>query len=188
MKGGTAGLALSLLALLCVVPIAFTGSALLLDAKYPAEHHKAQEGLPESFPPLISRSRSFRKLLADDLKGEGEGKKEPGPGVGAGRQDPQAASAQASLPPSSSQSTTGATEGAGLRASHGATNGSETGSPGRGGSSAGNGAGGDETKGVDECRDRYIYVYDLPPKFNQGLLDDCEHLNPFFSKCSHLTN
>eukprot|EP00897_Mesotaenium_endlicherianum_P008008 jgi/Mesen1/7235/ME000373S06308 len=55
------------------------------------------------------------------------------------------------------------------------------------------GAGGSEGEGDgdgegDDCKGRYIYIYDLPPKFNQELLDDCENLNPYFSRCAQLSN
>eukprot|EP00897_Mesotaenium_endlicherianum_P009609 jgi/Mesen1/8677/ME000051S08083 len=48
---------------------------------------------------------------------------------------------------------------------------------------------GEEGHGDGEvCKGRYIYIYNLAPKFNQDLLDDCEHLNPFYTLCARLSN
>eukprot|EP00897_Mesotaenium_endlicherianum_P004188 jgi/Mesen1/3798/ME000206S02976 len=52
------------------------------------------------------------------------------------------------------------------------------------------GEGGGKAEGAneDKCEGRYIYMYDLPPKFNQELLDNCQHINLFFPRCTHLSN
>eukprot|EP00897_Mesotaenium_endlicherianum_P004189 jgi/Mesen1/3799/ME000206S02984 len=56
------------------------------------------------------------------------------------------------------------------------------------GGERGEAGGGAEGGTEDECKGRYIYMYDLPPKFNQELLDNCQHINLFFSRCTHLSN
>ncbi|XP_030444093.2 probable xyloglucan galactosyltransferase GT17 [Syzygium oleosum] len=33
-----------------------------------------------------------------------------------------------------------------------------------------------------------VYIYDLPPEFNLGLLEDCQHLNRFTNMCPHVAN
>ncbi|KAL5732029.1 putative xyloglucan galactosyltransferase gt17 [Ranunculus cassubicifolius] len=33
-----------------------------------------------------------------------------------------------------------------------------------------------------------VYVYELPPKFNLGLLSDCKHLNVYTDMCPHVAN
>ncbi|XP_059655184.1 probable xyloglucan galactosyltransferase GT17 [Cornus florida] len=33
-----------------------------------------------------------------------------------------------------------------------------------------------------------VYMYDLPPKFNLGLLQDCQHLNVYTDMCPHVAN
>eukprot|EP00897_Mesotaenium_endlicherianum_P004187 jgi/Mesen1/3797/ME000206S02980 len=58
-----------------------------------------------------------------------------------------------------------------------------------GGEGGGDGGGGGAEGGTeDECDGRYIYMYDLPPRFNQELLDNCQHINLFFPRCTHLSN
>uniref|UniRef100_A0A9I9CSI9 Exostosin GT47 domain-containing protein n=2 Tax=Cucumis melo TaxID=3656 RepID=A0A9I9CSI9_CUCME len=34
----------------------------------------------------------------------------------------------------------------------------------------------------------YVYVYDLPPEFNLGLLEDCRHLSVYTDMCPHVAN
>lgn len=36
--------------------------------------------------------------------------------------------------------------------------------------------------------DRFVYVYDLPPLFNQQILHNCDNLNPWSSRCDALSN
>eukprot|EP00897_Mesotaenium_endlicherianum_P001845 jgi/Mesen1/1689/ME000137S00602 len=57
----------------------------------------------------------------------------------------------------------------------------------REGEGDGDGEGEDEERTL-ECKGRYIYMYDLPPKFNQELLDNCERINRYFNRCSSLSN
>lgn len=40
----------------------------------------------------------------------------------------------------------------------------------------------------DRCKYGFVYVYDLPPEFNQDLLDDCRDLDPWHSRCNALSN
>lgn len=40
----------------------------------------------------------------------------------------------------------------------------------------------------DRCKDGGVYVYDLPSKFNQDLLDNCRDLDPWHSRCNALSN
>ncbi|GMJ10869.1 glycosyltransferase 18, Xyloglucan L-side chain galactosylTransferase position 2 [Hibiscus trionum] len=40
----------------------------------------------------------------------------------------------------------------------------------------------------DPCSSGRIYVYNLPPVFNQELLDNCDELNPWSSSCEALSN
>ncbi|XP_051230304.1 xyloglucan galactosyltransferase KATAMARI1 homolog [Lolium perenne] len=40
----------------------------------------------------------------------------------------------------------------------------------------------------DLCGDRYIYVQELPPRFNTDLLRDCGTLSPWADKCKHTAN
>ncbi|KAF8014107.1 hypothetical protein BT93_H0064 [Corymbia citriodora subsp. variegata] len=40
-----------------------------------------------------------------------------------------------------------------------------------------------------ECRAGVsVYIYDLPPEFNIGLLEDCQHLNRFANMCPYVAN
>ncbi|TQE07349.1 hypothetical protein C1H46_007002 [Malus baccata] len=41
---------------------------------------------------------------------------------------------------------------------------------------------------ADSCSGRYIYVYDLPKRFNQDLLKNCHSLVRWNDMCSHLSN
>lgn len=40
----------------------------------------------------------------------------------------------------------------------------------------------------DHCPYGTVYVYDLPPVFNQDLLDSCHDLNPWQSRCNSVSN
>ncbi|XP_074270225.1 putative xyloglucan galactosyltransferase GT11 [Silene latifolia] len=40
----------------------------------------------------------------------------------------------------------------------------------------------------NHCEGKYIYVLDLPSKYNQDFLENCSILNPFFNECKVLTN
>ncbi|EEF51495.1 xyloglucan galactosyltransferase XLT2 [Ricinus communis] len=40
----------------------------------------------------------------------------------------------------------------------------------------------------DECRLGRVFVYDLPSKFNAELVQNCDELNPWSSRCDALTN
>lgn len=40
----------------------------------------------------------------------------------------------------------------------------------------------------DECSSGRIFVYDLPKFFNQEILDNCDNLNPWSSRCNALSN
>lgn len=52
------------------------------------------------------------------------------------------------------------------------------------------------TKGVSSivdtnsssCRGKYVYVYDLPPEFNKGLVKRCDSLVPWFGLCPYFSN
>lgn len=44
-----------------------------------------------------------------------------------------------------------------------------------------------ENKG-DPCGGRYIYVHDLPPRFNKDMLKDCKSLNLWANMCKFTTN
>ncbi|KAK9291896.1 hypothetical protein L1049_019847 [Liquidambar formosana] len=39
-----------------------------------------------------------------------------------------------------------------------------------------------------QCDSGKVYVYDLPPFFNKELLQSCDNLNPWSSRCDALTN
>eukprot|EP00897_Mesotaenium_endlicherianum_P009613 jgi/Mesen1/8680/ME000051S08081 len=56
-----------------------------------------------------------------------------------------------------------------------------------GGDRDGDGKGEDKER-TQKCKGRYIYMYNLPPRFNQELLDNCERINRYFSRCSSLSN
>uniref|UniRef100_A0ACD5UEE8 Uncharacterized protein n=1 Tax=Avena sativa TaxID=4498 RepID=A0ACD5UEE8_AVESA len=40
----------------------------------------------------------------------------------------------------------------------------------------------------DLCGDRYIYVQELPPRFNTDMLRDCQTLSPWSDKCKYTAN
>uniref|UniRef100_A0ACD6A4A9 Uncharacterized protein n=1 Tax=Avena sativa TaxID=4498 RepID=A0ACD6A4A9_AVESA len=40
----------------------------------------------------------------------------------------------------------------------------------------------------DRCAGRYVYMYDLPPRFNADLVRDCRNLSAFPDVCRHVTN
>ncbi|KAG6392879.1 hypothetical protein SASPL_147107 [Salvia splendens] len=40
----------------------------------------------------------------------------------------------------------------------------------------------------DRCKHGTVYVYDLPAKFNQDLLDNCADLDPWHSRCKAVSN
>jgi hypothetical protein len=40
----------------------------------------------------------------------------------------------------------------------------------------------------DRCAGRYIYMYDLPPRFNADLVRDCRRLSPSTDMCKHVAN
>ncbi|KAJ7296892.1 hypothetical protein O6H91_23G058000 [Diphasiastrum complanatum] len=40
----------------------------------------------------------------------------------------------------------------------------------------------------DLCAGKYIYMYDLPPRFNQDLIDNCSTLSPWTNMCTYLLN
>ncbi|KAH6760231.1 glycosyltransferase 18 [Perilla frutescens var. frutescens] len=40
----------------------------------------------------------------------------------------------------------------------------------------------------DQCKYGTVYVYDLPAKFNQELLDNCRDLDPWHSRCNAVSN
>ncbi|GAA0157596.1 glycosyltransferase [Lithospermum erythrorhizon] len=42
--------------------------------------------------------------------------------------------------------------------------------------------------GRGECEYGNVYVYDLPPMFNKELLDHCDNLDPWSSRCNALSN
>ncbi|XP_048560783.1 xyloglucan galactosyltransferase KATAMARI1 homolog [Triticum urartu] len=42
--------------------------------------------------------------------------------------------------------------------------------------------------GEDACRGRYLYVHDLPPRFNADILADCRHWYPWMDMCPYLVN
>ncbi|KAG2548662.1 xyloglucan galactosyltransferase KATAMARI1 homolog [Panicum virgatum] len=41
---------------------------------------------------------------------------------------------------------------------------------------------------ADRCAGRYIYMYDLPPRFNDDLIRDCKKLWRFYDMCPHVAN
>ncbi|KAL1536500.1 xyloglucan galactosyltransferase XLT2-like [Salvia divinorum] len=43
-------------------------------------------------------------------------------------------------------------------------------------------------KSNDRCKHGTVYVYNLPAKFNQDLLDHCANLDPWHSRCKAVTN
>ncbi|KAF8723011.1 hypothetical protein HU200_022157 [Digitaria exilis] len=40
----------------------------------------------------------------------------------------------------------------------------------------------------DPCAGRYIYVYDLPPRFNDDIVRDCSKLRPWMDTCPYVSN
>ncbi|CAN6356625.1 unnamed protein product [Urochloa humidicola] len=44
------------------------------------------------------------------------------------------------------------------------------------------------TAAADRCAGRYIYVHDLPSRFNADLLRDCRSLSEWTDMCKHVTN
>lgn len=45
-----------------------------------------------------------------------------------------------------------------------------------------------EVSGSPECAFGKVYVYDLPPIFNQEIVKNCDKLNPWSSRCDSLSN
>ncbi|RLN39650.1 hypothetical protein C2845_PM01G40300 [Panicum miliaceum] len=45
-----------------------------------------------------------------------------------------------------------------------------------------------EAAPADRCAGRYIYMYDLPPRFNEDLVRDCKKLWRFYDMCPLLAN
>ena len=41
---------------------------------------------------------------------------------------------------------------------------------------------------LDECAGKYIYIQDLPTKFNHNLVENCSSLNKWLNMCEYLTN
>ncbi|XP_057955954.1 xyloglucan galactosyltransferase KATAMARI1 homolog [Malania oleifera] len=41
---------------------------------------------------------------------------------------------------------------------------------------------------IDPCLGRYIYVHDLPPRFNRDILEDCRSLNKWSNMCKYVSN
>ena len=41
---------------------------------------------------------------------------------------------------------------------------------------------------VDPCRGRYLYIHDLPPRFNADVLADCRHWYQWIDMCQYLAN
>ncbi|XP_003559614.1 xyloglucan galactosyltransferase KATAMARI1 homolog [Brachypodium distachyon] len=41
---------------------------------------------------------------------------------------------------------------------------------------------------VDRCAGRYIYIHDLPPRFNSHLIRDCRTLSEWTDMCKHMAN
>ncbi|XP_059632069.1 probable xyloglucan galactosyltransferase GT12 [Cornus florida] len=44
------------------------------------------------------------------------------------------------------------------------------------------------TQNLDSCSGRYIYVHDLPSRFNHDILSNCSSLNKWHDMCQHLLN
>ncbi|CAM0870713.1 unnamed protein product [Alopecurus aequalis] len=42
--------------------------------------------------------------------------------------------------------------------------------------------------GVDPCRGRYLYIHDLPPRFNADVLADCRNWYQWIDMCQYLAN
>ncbi|KAH7297069.1 hypothetical protein KP509_26G051700 [Ceratopteris richardii] len=40
----------------------------------------------------------------------------------------------------------------------------------------------------DPCAGKYVYMHDLPPEFNQDLLDNCKNLSPWTNMCKYTVN
>ncbi|KAK9126968.1 hypothetical protein Scep_015814 [Stephania cephalantha] len=41
---------------------------------------------------------------------------------------------------------------------------------------------------LDPCKDKYVYVYDLPSKFNSDILKNCKAISLWIDMCHYLTN
>jgi hypothetical protein len=41
---------------------------------------------------------------------------------------------------------------------------------------------------ADRCRGRYVYMYDLPPRFNDDLVRDCRNLQIWMDMCPYMVN
>ncbi|CAL4942189.1 unnamed protein product [Urochloa decumbens] len=44
------------------------------------------------------------------------------------------------------------------------------------------------TSPADRCAGRYIYMYDLPPRFNEDLVRGCRKLSPWMDMCAYVSN
>ncbi|KAJ8770986.1 hypothetical protein K2173_022887 [Erythroxylum novogranatense] len=44
------------------------------------------------------------------------------------------------------------------------------------------------TSGSESCSGRYIYIYDLPSRFNDDLLKNCKSLNEWYNMCPYVSN
>jgi xyloglucan galactosyltransferase MUR3 len=46
----------------------------------------------------------------------------------------------------------------------------------------------DNGGGVDACQGRYVYIHDLPPRFNEDILAQCRVWYPWINMCVYLAN